>query len=74
VSTVAALLDPELVEAIRNTGDNRRTEYTRLKRQLQKGPEFQLSQELKSATYTGLLSTIDNVSAVGITCMSEKPA
>jgi adenylate cyclase len=36
VSTAAALLDPELVGAIRNTGDQRKPEYARLKTQLQK--------------------------------------
>jgi hypothetical protein len=36
VSTAAALLDPKLVGAIRNTGDENKPEYTALKTQLQK--------------------------------------
>ena len=54
VSTAAALLDPELIGAIRNSGDLKKPEYTKLRTQLQSIPDVNrqvnLATRLESAT------------------------
>jgi methyl-accepting chemotaxis protein len=60
VSTAAASLDPQLVGAIRNTGDQRKPEYAMLRTQLQKIRDFNRRKDVWIADIFTLLPAPQN--------------